>query len=102
MLDELKTLVEVDDDSQDALLTIYLEQAKSAVSNYLYPFGVGNEPIPRKYNSNILNIAVYLYNRQGAEGELSHSENGINRTYSSANIPTEYFVGIIPMVGGFS
>lgn len=101
MLEELKMLVEVTDGSQDAILTLYLKQAKRTVSNYLYPFGTGYEPVPRKYDTNILSIAVYLYNRQGSEGETAHSENGINRTYASADIPKDYFKGIVPMVGGF-
>ena len=34
-----------------------------------------------------IEIAVYLYNKQGAEGQTAHSENGISRTYESADVP---------------
>jgi hypothetical protein len=40
---------------------------------------------------------VYLYNRQGSEGETYHSENGINRTYASANVPDDLLKGIVPL-----
>ena len=35
------------------------------------------------YYSVILNVARYDYNQMGAEGEVTHSENGILRTYES-------------------
>lgn len=101
MLKTFKTLVEVKDDTEDEVLTVYLNLAKQAVLNKLFPYGNGIEMIPRKYEANVLQIAVYLYNRQGSEGEISHSENGINRSYESANIPAAYFNDIVPMVGGF-
>ena len=31
--------------------------------------------------------AVYLLNKRGGEGEVGHSENGISRTYESADLP---------------
>lgn len=33
------------------------------------------------YYSVICNVARYDYNQIGAEGEMSHSENGVSRTY---------------------
>ena len=36
-----------------------------------------------KYYSVVLNLARYDYNMVGAEGESSHTENGISRTYVS-------------------
>lgn len=46
------------------------------------------------YYSNIRNIALYDYNKIGAEGEQSHSENSTNRSYVDRN---SLFVGIIPL-----
>ena len=47
-----------------------------------------------------IEIAVYLYNKQGAEGQTAHSENGISRTYESADVPESMLRGIAPFVGG--
>ena len=47
-----------------------------------------------EYYSNIRNIALYDYNKIGAEGETSHSENGVNRSYADRN---KLFAGIIPI-----
>ena len=35
------------------------------------------------YYSVIFNVALYDYNMIGAEGEKSHSENGVSRSYES-------------------
>lgn len=47
-----------------------------------------------EYYSNIRNIALYDYNKIGAEGESSHNENGVNRSYTDRN---KLFSGIIPL-----
>lgn len=47
-----------------------------------------------EYYSNIRNIALYDYNKIGAEGETSHSENGVNRSYGDRD---KLFAGIIPL-----
>lgn len=50
------------------------------------------------YYSVIANVARYDYNQMGAEGESSHSENGISRTYvdrDSLFKSVHAFVGII-------
>lgn len=74
-----------------------LEQAKLMLLNRLFPF---LDPLPMdlstRYCEHQLNIAEYLFNKKGAEGQLSHSENGMGRTYASAFIPEEYFIGVIP------
>ena len=46
------------------------------------------------YISNIEGLALYDYNQVGAEGESSHNESGVNRTWKSRNTN---FNGIIPI-----
>lgn len=97
-LESLKLLVSPTNLS-DEELTQYLEIATDKILNRLYPFGrpEGVEDIPTRYRSNKLNIACYLANKRGAEGETSHSENGVARTYSSADVPAELLDDIIPL-----
>ena len=47
-----------------------------------------------EYYSNIRNIALYDYNTVGSEGQQSHSENGISRSYIDRN---SLFNGILPL-----
>lgn len=47
-----------------------------------------------RYYSNIRSLALYDYNKIGAEFESSHSENGESRSYMERN---KLFAGIIPL-----
>ena len=82
--------------SDDDLLLMYLTDAERAIINRLYPMDDTDCTIPDKYESRLVEIATYLYNKRGAEGEVSHNENGISRTYESASIPESMLSDIIP------
>lgn len=47
-----------------------------------------------EFYSNIRNIALYDYNLVGAEGEQTHSENGISRSYVDRK---SLFNGVLPL-----
>ena len=49
------------------------------------------------YYANIFDLALYEYNQAGAEGEISHNENGTNRTYKSRR---ECFLGVVSFASG--
>lgn len=42
-------------------------------------------------------LVIYLI--KGAEGETSHSENGITRDYADADIPSDLLKLVVPKVG---
>lgn len=77
-------------------LSTYLFLAKGKVIAHAYPFG-GAEEIPSKYDSVHVEIAAYMLNKRGAEGETAHSENGVNRTYGDADIPLSLLRRIVPV-----
>lgn len=100
--DKYRILVGIDptDNSQDSLLAIFLTKAESKVLSVRFPFGATDEQKATaltQYASNVEDIYTYLYNKQGAEGEISHSENGIDRGYESAGIPSSFINDIVPM-----
>lgn len=97
-LDMLKALCDISDSNTDDLLNVYLEIAEKRVLNRLYPFETESE-IPPKYEHKVIEIAQYLYYRRGSEGEISHSENGVNRSYEDSDIPSSMLEEIVPMVG---
>lgn len=76
--------------------TILLEMAKAAINARRYPFEDPPDELERRYENLQLRIAIELYNKQGAEGESAHSENGISRTYSSAWISEELLSEVTP------
>lgn len=82
--------------SDDELLLMYLTDAERAILNRLYPMDDTPYTIPVRYESRQIEIAAYLYNKRGAEGETSHSENGISRSYENGSIPNSMLSDIIP------
>ena len=83
----------------EAVLFAYLNIAGQKIINRLYPYGTENPEVPARYDYLQCEIAVYLLNKRGAEGQTSHSENGISRNYESANVPESLLGAITPMVG---
>ena len=84
------------DASEDELLLMYLTDAGRAILNHLYPMDEDVHTLPPRYASRMVEIAAYLYNKRGAEGEISHNENGISRTYENGSIPDSMLSDIIP------
>ncbi len=92
-----------DDSVSEELLLAYLEDAKSIVLNRRYPFGCPeNTEVEPKYETVQVAIAIELYSKQGAEGEVSHSENGISRSYESSFVSPSLLNMVIPKVGGIN
>lgn len=83
----------------DDVLTSYLNIAGRKIINRAYPYDDTIEEVPRRYGYLQCDIAAYLLNKRGAEGEIGHSENGINRSYESADVPESLLSEVTPHVG---
>lgn len=99
MIEKLKLLLEISDDTEDTLLNLYLDIAKQKILDRLYPFDNTKLEVPTRYELKLLEIAQYLYLKRGAEGQVTHNENGINRTYENADVPESLMRGIVPYCG---
>lgn len=88
-----------DGDESDAVLSTYLALAADKILNRLYPFDTSKTEIPDRYIRTQISIACYLLGKRGAEGETAHKENGIDRTYESADVPEDMLKDIIPFCG---
>ena len=86
------------------ILDAFLEVSKDKILSRMYPFGRADDvALPTVYDSLQVEIAAYLLNKRGAEGQTSHNENGISRTYESASVPDSMLKDIIPngvVIGG--
>lgn len=98
LLEKLKTLLGLTDDTENALLLIYLNIARSKLLDRLFPYD-SEKALPKRYELKQVEIAAYLYNKHGAEGETSHNENGVSRSYESADVPESLMRGVTPFVG---
>ena len=82
------------------LLTHLLAQAEEIILNKRYPFGVPDgATMPTVYENLQLQIVLELYSKMGAEGQTAHNENGVNRTYESADVSPSLLRRIVPLVG---
>ena len=89
------------DDVSTNVANTFLEAAEKAVINLAFPFGDGTEVMPEKYEEVQIEIAAYLISKRGAEGEVTHTEGGVTRTYESADLPLALRTRITPKAGGF-
>lgn len=87
----------IGEDANQTLLTLFTSFAIENVANKRYPFGYTEDEkssVILKYRSVIFNAVLYAYGKIGAEGEVSHNENGINRAWIDE---VKLYSDIVPM-----
>ena len=87
-----------DENWSDNVLLSYLKIAGEKIIQRAYPYDDTVTEVPRRYGVLQCEIAQYLLNKRGAEGEISHNENGVNRTYESADVPESLMREVISHV----
>ena len=86
----------------EELVETYLSLAEDAILSRRFPSGYSDEEVvPQKYHMLQCKLAARYFLRRGAEGEIQHNENGINRIYGSVN-DEDLLQVVVPLVGGFS
>ncbi len=83
-------------ESDTAVVSAYLALAGHKICRKAYPFDPTQNIVPDQYAMTQVEIAVYLLNKRGAEFETSHNENGVNRTYEGADVPSSIMRSITP------
>lgn len=83
----VKTLVESDAEATDAVVTVYLTLASNTMIERLYPYDDSKtaSDVPERYDTIQCELAARYFLRRGGQGEISHEENGVNRTYGSVD-----------------
>ena len=92
--------VRISDEQNDNLLYEMLESSKDIILSLRFPYGGRPQELPEEYNGLQVDIAEDIYNRLGASGQLSHSENSISRTWGSEWVSSQLLHRIVPKVGG--
>ena len=96
----LRVMVEADsEDWTDEILLTYLNISGQKIINKAYPYDNTISTVPTRYEMLQCEIAAYLLNKRGAEGEISHSENGISRSYENADVPKSMLDVVVPFCG---
>lgn len=86
-------------ETSDGVVSAYLKIAGNKICRKAYPFDPTVTEVPEQYSLLQVEIAVYLLNKRGADGESAHSENGISRTYENGDVPPSMLRQIVPMCG---
>ena len=83
----VQTLVESDAEATDAVVSVYLSLACSAMVERLFPYDSNKsaDDIPERYEMTQCELAARYFLRRGGQGEINHEENGINRQYASVD-----------------
>ena len=88
------------DDSENDLVDEICTEAEEIFLRHRYPNAV-NRPnqVYAQDEGIVVLMAVDIYNKIGAEGERSHSENGVSRTYSGDLVSKDILSMIVPYCG---
>ena len=82
------------------IINAYLDIAKNKILLKAFPFeDTSLLEMPEKYQSLWIDATVFLLLKRGAEGETSHNENGVNRSWASDDLPVYMLKEIVPRVG---
>lgn len=83
----------------DEVLSTYLTLAGSKIIAKAYPYKTDVTEVPTQYEYLQLEIAAYMLNKRGAEGQVTHTENGVQRQYENADVPPSMLKAIAPYCG---
>lgn len=98
-MDNLERLQLRTQETDVAILEDCLESAKAAIMSRRFPYGDWPDELETRYTDLQFRCALELYMKQGAEGQLSHGENGISRSYQSAGISEDLLSEVVPKAG---
>ena len=96
LVSRIKNRLGENDDSKTGLVYEFLQEAQSEILSRRFPYGEYPAEFPKEYENLAVKLAVVLYNKMGAEGENSHSENGVGRSYETID---ELLYTVVPKVG---
>lgn len=78
MLNDLKLLLGINDNSKDSLLILLINNAKNEIINYTH-----NDKCLDELESTIIEMVVFRYNRLKTEGVDSENYSGVVFNYSA-------------------
>lgn len=95
----LAALISPDTADNDLLLYL-LEQAEGIILNRRYPFGAPEGATLSPLHEQIqIRMALELFSKMGAEGQISHQENGVYRGYEAGDVSQSLLKLIVPVAG---
>jgi len=97
--EKLALLELMTDETSETVLSAYLGLAGQIVFEKAFPFGTYPETMPAQYDGVHVEIAAYMINKRGAEGETVHLENGVSRHWEDGGVSSSLLRRIVPFAG---
>lgn len=96
----VKSILRIDDTSMDALLTTYLNIAKSALLGWRYSYAAATpSDVPTEYEMTQVQAVVNGFTQSGNEGQTVSIENGIHRHFSHEDMIGYIRANVIAVAG---
>ena len=88
-------------EKDENVLASFLALAEEKATTKVFPFGEPKNAaaVMHRYDKVICEIAVYLVNKRGAEGEKSHTESTAERVYENGGVPDSIMNKLTPFCG---
>lgn len=97
-MDMLKWLKAETQEPDEEVLERCIEIAFNSIQSRRFPFtDEWPEEVEPRYRNLQYRIALDIYNKRGGEGELSHMENGVSRSYESSWVSEQLLREVVPM-----
>ena len=99
-LEMVKIILEIspEDQSSDELISAYLTLAAKEILSWRYSYSSQSlSEVPPEYDVTQVMAVVAGYSQGGAENQLQHGENGIQRTFKYADMVAYIRAHVIPL-----
>jgi len=100
LLATLKTRLRFSGDVEDDMLLIHLNLAITTLNDRRQYVSTDTDVVEEQYQSIVIEMAVCSYSKIGAEGQLAHDENGVDRMYDGGFYPKGLMKLIVPKSRG--
>lgn len=98
----VKELMGLTGDAYDARITAFLDTAEHEILAWRFSYASEKpEVLPEELDSVHVMAVVAGFSQSGAEGEMTHSENGISRTFKFPDMVAYIRANVVPMAGCF-
>ena len=88
------------DETNDETIRAFLSLAGETIYHYVDPYQTTTmEKALETCGSTQAKAAAYYLNKRGWDFESGHSENGVNRSYESGDLPSSILRELIPKCG---
>ena len=99
-LEMLMTLLGVSGSELEDTLNAYLAAAGKEILAWRYSYSTQSvDEVPAEYEMTQIYAVIAGYSQSGAEGQMTHSENGIARTFKYPDMLRYIRANVIPLCG---